>query len=1107
MDIQTKIAPKREIKPTIYAYITPTNTALNGWIKIGYTDRDADKRIYEQTHTAGVEPEKLWDHEARFNGGGYFSDRDFHAYLSKNGIRRNKGTEWFYFNGEPEKAEALYREFVFKDYSKVQKEQKLSYQLRSEQQKAVEKTLEYVTQNPSGEFLWNAKPRFGKTLTSYDLVRKLDAINVLIVTNRPAIANSWFDDFTKFIAWQTTYKFVSESDSLKTREPLSRDEFVEYVIKHDDAKQISFLSLQDLKGSMYFGGGYDKLKWVADTDWDILIIDEAHEGVDTLKTDVAFDKIKRKFTLHLSGTPFKAIAKGSFSENQIFNWSYEDEQEAKENWNGEESNPYENLPQLNMFTYQMSKMITDEVNQGLELENETNVDFAFDLNEFFATKDDGRFIHEADIVKWLNMLTCNEKYPFSTPKLRNELKHTFWILNRVASAKALQRLLKQHPVFENYEVILAAGDGKNEAVDEIKNDSSYKRVKDAIKNHDKTITLSVGQLTTGVTIPEWTAVMMLSNMKSPALYMQAAFRAQNPYVWTDKTNGEEIRYQKQNAYVFDFAPERTLIIFDEFANNLSTRTASGGGTTEVRKDNIERLLNFFPVIGEDSEGRMTELDATEVLTIPKAIKASEVVKRGFMSNLLFANISGIFQAPQAALDILDNMDYVAPGKKVTADNTKKIDTQEIETDEDGTVRVDSEIVINKTDAIFGEKVYAPEFTDVIDGVFPPTEEMLEKPKEVEKLATSIGKAVVESFKPELDKVKSEYKLTSSMSKRNEKKMEDEVKETVERANIDYTIAKSRLEKELKEKVIIAETNEEKEEIQETYEQKIKDAVETHTKEIQEKVIKKVAEIGKEIVETQEKKLKERVKTQVEEDVRGRLRGFARTIPSFIMAYGDNNLALANFDHYTPEHVFQEVTGITVDQFIFLRDGGEYEENGQTHHFAGQLFDEVVFDESVQEFLRKKEDLSDYFVEDEKGEDIFDYIPPQKTNQIYTPKWVVKMMVEDLEKENPGIYDDATKTFADLYMKSGLYITEVVKKLYNSPKIKSQFPDDKIRIKHILENQVYGFAPTEIIYKIATNFIFGNLDEEISRKNFVQEDTVPYAKDGTMQELINEKFEM
>lgn len=164
MNIEQAIQPKKEIKPTIYAYITPTNTAKEGWIKIGYTDRNADKRIWEQTHTVGIEAKKLWEHEARFNGGGYFYDRDFHAYLTKNGIKRNKGTEWFYFNSHPEQAEMLYREFVFKDYSKVQKEQKLQYQLRTEQKVAVERTLAYAQENPNGEFLWNAKPRFGKRL-------------------------------------------------------------------------------------------------------------------------------------------------------------------------------------------------------------------------------------------------------------------------------------------------------------------------------------------------------------------------------------------------------------------------------------------------------------------------------------------------------------------------------------------------------------------------------------------------------------------------------------------------------------------------------------------------------------------------------------------------------------------------------------------------------------------------------------------------------------------------------------------------------------------------------------------------------------------------------
>ena len=287
--------------------------------------------------------------------------------------------------------------------------------------------------------------------------------------------------------------------------------------------------------------------------WDLLVIDEAHEGVDTIKTDIAFDNINRTFTLHLSGTPFKAVASGKFNEDEIFNWSYADEQAAKENWSDvERNNPYESLPRLSLFSYQISQMITDEVNKGAKIDGQ-NIDYAFDLNEFFETNESGKFLHEEDVKKWLDSLTRNEKYPFSTKELRNELKHTFWLLNRVASAKALQKLLETHPVFENYKIVLAAGDGQTD--DQIVNQKAFERVKQAIKENDKTITLSVGQLTTGITIPEWTAVLMLTNCRSPSLYMQAAFRAQN--AWSYEQNGEV--YQKQNAYVFDLHLSEPLL--------------------------------------------------------------------------------------------------------------------------------------------------------------------------------------------------------------------------------------------------------------------------------------------------------------------------------------------------------------------------------------------------------------------------------------------------------------------------------------------------------------------------------------------------------------------
>ena len=227
-----------------------------------------------------------------------------------------------------------------------------------------------------------------------------------------------------------------------------------------------------------------------------------------------------------------------------------------------------------------------------------------------------------------------------------------------------------------------------------------------------------------------------------------------------------------------------------------------------------------------------------------------------------------------------------------------------------------------------------------------------------------------------------------------------------------------------------------------------------------------------------------------------------------MAYGDSNLTLANFDDYTEDDVFLEVTGITEENFRFLRDGGDYvnEETGETEHFDGHLFDEVVFNDSIQEFLKKREQLANYF-DETLTEDIFDYIPPQKTNQIFTPKWVVAKMVDELEANNPGCFDDPGLTFADLYMKSGLYITEIVKRLYKSEGLKEAFPNDNDRIRHILNKQVYGMAPTRIIYLIATNYILG-FDPELKEgsHNFVQADAAEAAKNNQLQNLVDYYFD-
>ncbi len=1081
------IKTSEEISPKIYAYSTPHVTTNEGWVKIGYTERQVEQRIKEQTHTAGIEPSILWQEEAKYieepDKGKPFKDHDFHQFLNFHAIERRPKTEWFYFNGHPEKASHLFDRFVRHDVSGYQPGEQADYQLRQEQEEAVQQTLVYIASNHDArkrEFLWNAKPRFGKTLATYDLVKRLNCDRVLIVTNRPAIANSWFDDFHKFIAGVTSYKFVSESDSLRGRSTLSREDFKKLLFTEEEAKEIAFLSLQDLKGSKYFGGAYDKLQWVGQTQWDLLVIDEAHEGIDTLKTDIAFNQIKRNFTLHLSGTPFKALAKGKFSEEQIYNWSYADEQAAKQNWpiNSEEENPYENLPQLNMFTYQMSKMVTDRVSAGADFGSET-VDFAFDLNEFFATNESGKFIHEKEVKEWLNTLTSNEKYPFSTRELRREIKHSFWLLDRVASAKALKNLLEDHPTFDRYKIVLAAGSiSQRDSEDQEAVGRSLDMVRKAIAENDYTITLSVGQLTTGVTIPEWTAVLMLSNLQSPALYMQAAFRAQNPYSWVE---GDKV-YRKERAYVFDFAPERTLSLFSDFANNLSLATVGGAGTSQTREENIRNLLNFFPVIAEDCEGKMVEIDAQAVMTIPSQIRAAEVIKRGFMSNFLFDNIAGIFRASQQILKILDDLPVEQQGK--ISQTPDKLKLPDIEVDEEGQVQVAEELVINRQEVLFGTKVY-----DLLDTV----EEMVDQLESVDKtFVRTVQREVSSTLVEELT---AGYGLSNRESKQLEKQIHSEIEEVIQWSEKEFDIQQAHLDQEFQEALKESTDDLQKAVLEQAYQVKKVEAHEAHQAELRQRLAEKVQDLPHDLVKQQEVKQLERTKAQAEDEIRGHLRGFARTIPSFIMAYGDEKLTLSNFDTYVPDEVFHEVTGIHLDQFRYLRDGGP--------EFAGHLFDQPTFDQAVQEFLRKKAELANYF--EDLAEDIFDYIPPQKTNQIYTPKKVVRKMVDELEKENPGIFDDPTKTFIDLYMKSGLYITELVKRLYNSQGLQVAYPDGNERLKHILEKQVYGFAPTAIIHKIALEFIFGTLPDTISRKNFLQVDTVPYAKEGKMQELIDKSF--
>ena len=1078
-DDKRQIKTTKLIYPQIYAYTLPERVQNMGWQKIGYTEQmDVRKRIEQQVHTAGVNEryELLWSAPAfylpheRHKG---FKDYELHRYLVRNNIERSTddqlGREWFYFDGTPERSKQLFDQFI-KRATPTAPSDKVPYTLRREQAQAVEQTLRYIQGNrtvdfamPSSraQYLWNAKPRFGKTLTTYDLIKRLGARNVLIVTNRPAIADSWYGDYRRFVEG---YYFISETGLIRD-EAMTRAEYLE--IMDQDKKQITFLSLQDLKGARVFGGKYDKLEWTADLGWDLLVIDEAHEGVDTRKTDKAFERIKRRFTLHLSGTPFKALADNKFASDQIFNWSYLDEQKAKEAElaAGNEAGAHTDMPDLRLFNYKISEATVDTINEGVEI-NGKRVAPASDLNEFFRVGGNGKFIYEAEVLHFLDLLTTNEKYPFSTPELRNELKHTFWLVgNRVNSAKAMEKLLRQHPVFSQYKIVLAAGDGKSlsdddevteEMQDTARNERSIEKVRQAIAKHDKTITLSVGQLTTGVTVKEWSAVLMLSDIKQEALYTQAIFRAQNPYQYVD-AQGE--LHRKQSAYVFDFSLARVLEVYDKFANSLNEVGATGKITEACRRENVGQLLNFFPVISEDDEGRMVELSAGDVLTLPKARMAVDVVKHRFITNLLFKDIGVVYNIPAEVMRLANKLSNTTDTGKVANKNR-----EDVQPDPDRGERTRRRINLNRR-AIFGEKIYGDQIEQILDDARQSA------PNDFGRTFTD--KVMDGAVEPLISK----WVDTYSPSKTDQAEMRRNYTGKIKQVAQEYS---SSDQAPADAKRLVEATA---------------DIIET--------------DLLRDMVDEREEAEYEREEKSDLDIIRSKLRTFTRAIPSFVMASShpselniDNIETVVNDDDFSSFFTDKEVLArgekFTKDDFRILRDGGDYEENGVTKHFDG-FFDKYVFNASIQEFAKKRRDLADYLRVDRR-EDIFSYIPPQRSNQIFTPRRVVNRMLDILEQYNPGVFSDPTLTFCDLYVKSGLYLAETAKRLFKG--LVNAIPDENARIRHIFERQLYGFAPTRIIADIARNYVYGSYP--VSSDNLVQRDLTDDFKKG---ENLDMKFDV
>jgi len=1045
----------------IYVYKHLDVESHKGWLKVGETKQSRitgtgdNLRIIEQHEASNIAYEVLHTTQAITNDHRPFSDKDIHSKLVSQGIERevtqnprtNRKAEWFKTDIETIKRaiEDYKANAVVNDEGII-----TDFTLRAEQQDAIDITSAYyertrIDGNLQPEFLWNAKPRFGKTLTAYSFAQSIKAKKVLIITNRPAIADSWFRDFQQFDFKQTdqtdgkhrwvftasasvrkNLENIQGSSNIITREEQLNDDMVYPNFIH-------FISLQDIKGQNSDANSYkDKNRWIFNNKqtglkWDLLIIDESHEGVDTHKSFRVLENVQYDLALHLSGTPFKALASNKFNSNQIYNWSYTDEQTVKSEWNLEDgNNPYAALPKLNIFTYQLSRALQVTAEEAKDEGSE----YAFDLGEFFRViKSNGEdiFAYEDKVKLFLdNLVNPNFQYPFSNIDYLESLRHTFWLLPGVAACKLMKQMLGQHDFFKDYAVILAAGNGDEDRI----TNTALEEVRNAISGHNnkkhpletKTITLSCGQLTTGVTVPAWTAVLMLNNVKSPSLYMQTAFRAQNPFE-VATSGGETVT--KENCYVFDFAPDRILQTLAEMADSGVSET------TVTREAKVQALINFLPVIAEDDEGRMHELNANEVLTIPLKLITAEVVSRGFMSNRLFENISGIFGAPQSVIDIINKMNPDEGGKIGDKTKNKPKTKPRIWVDNDNKIHINEDIVVNTSNGLLGDKKYV-----------------------------EIGS--------------------------------DEEK--------DVTSIKTDVATELRNKNVPAA------------------AANAIMNEIEKKLPKVVAKIPDPAPQAGEPDYFEKEKPDEkpapkekteEEKTRDRLRGFARTIPSFLMAYGDATTTISNFETKIPDDVFLELTSITKDEFKKLRDGFEYEatseETGEPENrrFDG-LFNESVFNASVQMFNEKRVELADYYLTDH-NEDIFEYIPPQATNQIFTPKHVVKMMVDGLETDQFEIFKRTDSTFIDLYMKSGLYITEIVKKLFANTR--SKYNSDADCVKHILENQVYGLAPSGVLHAITNSLIFG-FDEAhaISNKNFVQIDMLPYAKgesDKTVHDKLNE----
>lgn len=653
-----------EVTPTIYAYELIDVASHKGYLKVGYTERDVEVRVAEQMHTSAVPYRIVLKASAMRSDGSCFTDHEVHAALKKRGYKQlNAGddrNEWFKCDLSAVKAAIIaVRDGVANIENRTQ-----TFKMRPEQTVAVQKTIEYFTKAKKEEpdkapkFLWNAKMRFGKTFATYELAKKMNFQRVLVLTFKPAVESAWAEDLMSHVDFEG-WQFISNKDA--HNQNINIDQAFNAADKSRPI--VVFGSFQDLLGTNENGGIKAKNEFIHSTNWDLVAFDEYHFGAwrenakklfdnPDEEADADFDQEKYKVSeadnaynetflpittghyLFLSGTPFRAINSGEFIEDQIYNWTYSDEQRAKESWVGS-NNPYLSLPRMVMLTYQIPESIR-QIAMGGEY-NE------FDLNVFFSAKtekgdkvENARFTYENEVSKWLQLIRGSylpsnvddlklgqdkrPPMPFSDTRLLNVLNHTLWFLPNVAACYAMYNLLKEDHFFHDYKVIVCAGTKAGIGV------AALEPVQNAMGNplETKSITLSCGKLTTGVTVKPWTGVFMLRNLKSPETYFQTAFRVQSPWTITDDVGKQEI--MKQECYVFDFALDRALRQISDYSCRLN-----------VNEDNPEKkvaeFINFLPVLAYDGS-TMKQISAQDVLDIAMAGTSATLLARRWESALL-----------------------------------------------------------------------------------------------------------------------------------------------------------------------------------------------------------------------------------------------------------------------------------------------------------------------------------------------------------------------------------------------------------------------------------------------------------------------------------------